>query len=153
MNELSKEYTEDENGFNGNVEAYSIATSKENLKNWLKKEIHDNGTLYEIIKNLTDNILIIKNINVNEEFQGKGFGAEILCSVINDSYAGSAILLCDIGENQREGFVLEDFYKNNGFDTVLVKDGYPLMVFPEKLALEIKEQITQINKKPKNKWE
>lgn len=98
---------------------------------------------------MTSNILIIKNINVDEQFQGQGFGAEILCNAINESYSSSAILLCDIGEGQREGFVLEEFYKENGFETILNKDGYPLMVFPERLALEIKEQITKLNKKPK----
>jgi GNAT superfamily N-acetyltransferase len=150
MNDLSKVYEEEEDGFNGNVDAYHIETKEENLKNWLEAEVNDNGDLYKIIKKLTKDILIIKNINVDEEFQGQGFGGEILCNVINDSYTSSAILLCDIGESQKDGFILEEFYKENGFETILNRDGYPLMVFPQELALEIKSAIeNKSNKKPK----
>jgi GNAT superfamily N-acetyltransferase len=147
MNDLSKVYEEEDDGFNGNVDAYHIETKEENLKNWLEAEVNDNGDLYKIIKKLTKDILIIKNINVDEEFQGQGFGGEILCNVINDSYTSSAILLCDIGESQRDGFLLEEFYKENGFETILKRDDYPLMVFPQELALEIKSAIENKNNK------
>ncbi len=141
MEIFSKNYSEEDDGFEGNSEAYSVSTQKENLKNWLNKEVFDSGNLYEIIKNLTQEILIIKNINVSENFQGQGNGTTILCDLIQDSFASAAILICDVGESQREGFVLERFYEENGFKTILIQNDYPLMVYPEKLANQIIEQM------------
>lgn len=146
LQDISKVYHLDEDGFSGSIEAYWVPIQKENLKNWLASEVDDDETIYNIIKNLTSDILIIKNINVDEEFRGQGFGSDIICNAINNSYASSAILICDIAEDQKKGFILEEFYKENGFETVLIKDNYPLMVFPETLAIEIKKQLKN-NKK------
>lgn len=151
MNHYSKVYEEDEDGFNGNCEAYSTETNKENLFNWLSKESNDAEKLYKIIQELTSEILIIKNINVEEEFRGQGNGAQILCDLVNDSYATAAILLCDIGESQKEGFVLEKFYEENNFKTIMKKDNYPLMVYPCELAEKIIDKLNQLQNKNKAK--
>lgn len=78
MDFFSKIYSEDDDGFEGNYEAYKVSTDKENLLNWLDNEVSNPQKLYKIIQELTENILIIKNLNINEEYQGKGFGGEIL---------------------------------------------------------------------------
>lgn len=93
-----------------------------------------------------EEILIIKNINVDEEFQGQGNGSQILCDLINDSYANAAILVCDIGESQKSGFVLEKFYEENNFKTILNDNGYPIMVYPTELAEKIIKKLKNVNK-------
>ncbi len=145
MEYFSKTYDEDEDGFNGNCEAYAVSTKKENLLNWLTKETADANKLYNIIKELTEDILIIKNINVDEEFQGQGNGSQILCDLINNSFANAAILVCDIGESQKEGFVLESFYENHDFKTIQTNSDYPLMVYPQNLAKKIISKLNNEN--------
>lgn len=151
MNSFSKTYTEEDDGFNGNCEAYLIDSKKSNLLNWLEKEVADSEKIYSVIKELTTEILIIKNINVDEDFQGQGNGGQILCDLINESFADSAILVCDIGESQKEGFILEKFYEENNFKTILKNNSYPLMVYPIELAEMIIEKLNIENKvvKPK----
>ncbi len=150
MEYFSKSYNEEEDGFNGNCEAYVVSTKKENLFNWLTKETADANKLYNIIKELTEDILIVKNINVDEEFQGQSNGSQILCDLINNSFASSAILVCDIGESQKEGFVLEEFYENHDFKTIQINSDYPLMVYPTSLADKIIAKLNSENtSKPK----
>lgn len=147
MRDYSREYTEEEDGFEGNCEAYLISTQKENLFNWLSNEIDNPEIVYEALKTLANEMLIIKNINVNEEFRGQGKGTQILCDVINDSYAEAAILLCDIGESQKEGFVLEKFYEENNFKTILMHNHtYPLMIYPQRLAEKVMEKLKSSKK-------
>lgn len=146
MEYFFKTYEENEDGFNGNCEAYVVPTKKENLLNWLQKETSEAEKIYNTIKNLAEDILIIKNINVDEEFQGQGNGSQILCELINNSFADAAILVCDIGETQKEGFVLENFYENHDFKTIKINNEYPLMVYPiilaEKIILELQNEKT-----------
>ena len=151
MNSFFKTYTEEEDGFNGSCEAYLIDSKKNNLLNWLEKEVADSEKIYSVIKALTTDILIIKNINVDEDFQGQGNGGQILCDLLNESFADSAILVCDIGESQKEGFLLEKFYEENNFKTILKNNNYPLMVYPIELAEMIIEKLNIENKvvKPK----
>lgn len=150
MNDFSKTYIEEKDGFNGSCEAYLISTKKENLLNWLTKEINEPEIVYQAIEMLVNDILIIKNINVDEDFQGQGNGNQILCDLINNSFANAAILVCDIGESQKEGFILEKFYESNNFKTILITNNYPLMVYPTHLAEEIIQQLNNEHKvKPK----
>lgn len=141
MRDYSREYTEKQDGFDGNCEAYLIPTEKENLLNWLSKEIDNPEKVYNALKTYAREILIIKNINVDEQFRGQGNGTQILCDVIGDSYPDAAILLCDIAEEQKPGFVLEKFYQENNFKTVLMHNNYPLMVYPEILAEKVIEKL------------
>lgn len=143
MKYISRSYSEEEDGFEGNYEGYCIDTSKENLKNWLEKEIGDDGKVYKAIAKEVGTVFILKNINVDEEFQGQGYGSQILEDAMDeaqDEYE-AIILLCDIGESQKEGFVLEKFYSNHDFKTIGYFNDYPLMVSPEEIAMQIEDNI------------
>lgn len=146
MKSFSKSYDEEESGFNGSCEAYLISTQKENLLNWLQKETPRAEQIYKSIQKLTGEILIVKNLNVDEKFQGQGFGTQILCDLINDSYTNAAILVCDIGESQKEGFILEKFYESHDFKTIATNNDYPLMVYPQELALAIISELNTTKK-------
>jgi predicted GNAT family acetyltransferase len=138
---ISKKYDEEEYGYSGSIEAYSVETKKENLKNFLNSQANDDGRIYDILKNLVDDILIIKNINIDEEFQGQGFGSDVLSNTLNEANAQSAILICDITESQKAGFNLEKFYESHDFKTVSSYLDYPLMVFPLDLAEKVENLL------------
>lgn len=151
MKSYSKDYCFEEDEFDGVIECYLVDTSKENLKNWLEKEVGDKGTIYNIIKDKTSEVLIIKNAYIDEEFRGQGFGLDMINEALSSSYAQSSILLCDSYESQREGFKLSSFYEQLGYKTILINNEQPLMVYPEKLADEIKNQLENSFKQKKNK--
>ena len=143
---ISKVFTEDEDGFNGNCEGYVINTNAENLPNFLSEYTVNAQNIVNAIKNIKDEILIIKNINVDEEFQGCGYGGEILSYILNESYCSTAILICDTSESQKEGFILEKFYENNDFKTIYYTNNYPIMVFPTDVAENIKKILDNVGK-------
>jgi predicted GNAT family acetyltransferase len=145
MQIFSKTYNEDDDGFDGNIEAYYVSTQKENLKNWLSKEVSDSGLLYQTIQKITNNILIIKNINIEEQFRGQGFGSQIITEIINKSFAEAAILMCDISEEQLPNFVLEKFYESNDFNTIFRYLDYPLMMYPSELGDKVTEKLKMVN--------
>lgn len=143
MQDYSKIYdTEDGDDFDGSIECYSVSTEKENLKNFLENEVGDDGKIYNSIKDVTKDILIIKNAFIEDEFRGNGFGIDMVNDVISESYSRAAILVCDTHESQKPGFELAKFYESLGFKTVTENSqNCPLMVYPEQLANKIKEKI------------
>lgn len=74
MKQYSKNYSLEEDDFEGSIECYSVDTKKENLKNWLESEVGDNGQIYAAIQSLAKEILIIKNVYLEEEYRGQGLG-------------------------------------------------------------------------------
>lgn len=137
--EVIKSYNKENDGFNGNYYGYVVSTEEENLKNWLQKEINDDGYVYNIIKNKTEEIFILKNLNIDEDFQGKGFGKKLLEEAMEEAEVPT-ILLCDIGESQKSFFDLEIFYEKQGFETILNVKNYPLMV-SEDIGFDIKHEL------------
>jgi GNAT superfamily N-acetyltransferase len=101
------------------------------------------------IKKNSQHILIIKNVNIDDEHQGQGFGTQIISELLDNDF-DTAILIADIKESQQDGFLLENFYNNLGFDSVLKQDQYPIMIYPKQKAKLIKNDIFPKNKK-KNK--
>lgn len=137
--EIIRNYSKEEDGFEGSYYGYVVSTEEENLKNWLEEEINDDGYVYDLIKNATDEVFILKNLNIDEEFQGRGFGKQILEDAIENAEAPT-ILMCDMGESQRSFFKLEIFYENQGFETILTINNYPLMA-SEDIGFELKEKL------------
>lgn len=142
LQDFSKVYCDLEDGFDGSIEGYLVSTQKENLKIWLEKEI-SNSSLYDIIRQVTPHILIIKNLWIDEVFRGKGFGSKMISDILKDSDASAAILVCDISQSQKPGFILEKFYQSQGFQTIFDYLDYPLMFYPKNLA----EKIDSFQKK------
>lgn len=141
---LSQYYNQKEHGFEGSYEAYIVDTNAENLKNFLNTEVGDNGSIYNIIKKEVDKILVIKNLNIDEDFQGQGYGSELLYELLENakSYgAHDAVLLCDLNESQKSGFSLTQFYENHDFSILCQPHDCPLMFYPESTAIKIKEKI------------
>lgn len=132
----------------GNIEGYEISSEDENYKNFLLNEIDTKiaDKISEFIRNANyNNIAIIKNINVEEDYRGQGLGRELLENFIDG--VDIAILISDKYEIQNDGFVLEKFYEGSDFEKVCDGSGGSLMIFPSDIAIEIKEELNKLKKK------
>lgn len=144
MEIIEKNFDEENDGFEGYMLAYTINPSKENnLSNFLRDEGIPEAFINQI-ERINDDILVIKNIYVDEEYRGNGYGNEILEELLSHSLSGKAILIADKDETQQEGFNLITFYNSYGFTSAL-KQNDSLMV-SENLKIELTPKTT---KKPK----
>lgn len=137
MEIFKKNFKEETDGFTGFYEGFKVSTNTNDLKDFLNLHIDDNSVLFNKIKIISEEILIIKNLKINREFQGKGNGSLILSELLKLSKAQSAILICDVTENQLFGFILEKFYESHNFKTIDHYQYYPIMIYPQKIANQI----------------
>lgn len=141
----------DEDG--GTIFGYSVNSQDENYKFFLKEEISNEKLAKKIIeyieKNIKGEINIIKNINVEEEFRGQGIGKSMLEQ--SNANCEISILISDKYEIQKDNFILDDFYLNNGYEKVLDSPAGSLMIYPKDIALKIKNEIEKPIRKNKIK--
>lgn len=125
------------------LSGYSVSFKEENYKNFLIENISEKSLVDKIIKFMEDKgfneIVIIKNLNVEEEFRGQGIGKALLEEAL--SFADIAMLISDKYEIQDEGFILDNFYKNSDFEIITETGSGNLMVYPSDIAIELKESI------------
>lgn len=79
--------------------------------------------LKEILKDLPNNVSILMNMYVDEDFQGKGYGKELIEEFLSYTTA-PVILICDISEKEW----IESFYYKQGFETVSYSYSNPIML-------------------------
>ncbi len=130
------------------LSGYSVSSNQENYKNFLINNISNENLANKIIEFITkkdfNDVVIIKNLNVEEEYRGQGIGKNLLEEAIAE--AEIAILISDKYETQKKGFVLDKFYINSDFEPVLNTSSGSLMVYPSEIALEIKDMLNFKNK-------
>lgn len=135
MEIIEKNFDEENDGFDGYMLAYTINPSKENnLSNFLRDEGISEAFINQI-ERINDDILVIKNIYVDEEYRGNGYGNEILEELLSHSLSGKAILIADKDETQQEGFNLITFYNSYGFTSALKQND--LLMVSENLKIEL----------------
>jgi GNAT superfamily N-acetyltransferase len=105
-----------------------IHFDREHLKNWEAKE-----RVQPSFDTIPDDELfpigILKNINVDEEYQGQGFGVDLMENFMTEcSHCQYVIFIADLGEEQRKGFNLIDWYKQFGFTIWGESSGNPVMI-------------------------
>ena len=131
----------------GALSGYLVSYSDNNYKNFLSKEIKDEERLKAVIdfieNNRYDQVLIIKNLNVEDKYQGKGIGRNLLEDAISD--CSIALLIADSVESQRENFQLEKFYEGSDFMKVSSEISGLLMVFPVDEANTLKEKLDALS--------
>lgn len=142
MQDFSKVFELENDGFEGFIECYLVDTSKENLENWLEREVGDTGNVYSAFKKSTGDVLIIKNLFLEPEYRGKGFGVKVFEEILTESKASSAVLVCDVFETQKPGFDLGVFYKEQGFRIITENSHHCLlMVYPENIAQRVLQNM------------
>lgn len=135
------EGTEEDNGFEGACSGFVFDTHTDNIRNWMAKQSPEHARLCDAIQKAAQSVFAVYNLNVDDEFQGEGYGAQMLAEAIADAGADLTVLISDSGEIQREGFVLESFYQSQGFMTVHRDDEYPVMIYPVDKAQQVLEQL------------
>lgn len=88
----------------------------------------------------------MKSINIEDNFQGKGFGKFALEEFIEESTNESAeaiLLLADAEGGQRDSFILTLFYEQNDFEVIYDKQKYPLLLGPSEVSFDIKDKLEE----------
>ena len=101
---------------------------REHINNWIETE-----RVQPNFDTIPDDELfpigILKNINVNEEYRGQGFGVDLMENFLTEcSHCQYVVLIADLGEEQREDFNLIDWYKSFGFTIFGESGGNPVMI-------------------------
>lgn len=100
------------------------------FRKWLN-QYGDFDITDEISKDINLPVGCIKNINIEEEFRGKGFGNKILNYFMDlciDNDVKNIILIADMDENQIEGFDLVKWYESKGFEVIEYIHNNPVMI-------------------------
>lgn len=144
MKAVEKLFNKEDSGFNGYYKIFLVSTNNEKFKKFLEDHTTDKGNIYQSIINHKDNIIIIHNLYIEPSFRNKGHGSQLLKEIITLYNIDCAILSCDILQNQRFGFCIEDFYERHNFKTIEYYQDFPLMIFPQNLALSVIKNINNV---------
>ena len=149
MRVIEESFSEETEGFEGGCLAYETNPAKEpNLINYLQDQGVEKDII-EAIKKINEDILLVKNMYIDEEYRGNGFGSIVFEEMLNESTTGKVILISDNEEDQRPGFNLNDFYTEYGFEKAN-KQSSPLMMsedLMEEFKLKIKRKRNVTNRK------
>lgn len=103
----------------GMVFGYKTTTDSEELFNYLS-EVLENPVVIEFIIFLKNKkiqeIIVLKNLEVEEKFRGQGIGSKLLEQFCEQSAGIPIFLVVDNLNSQKEGFILENWYLNWGFE-------------------------------------
>lgn len=151
MKYLSEEIYDEDNddALIGSFEGYVVDKNEENWKNFLKKEVSESKVTDFLISKIENSnttiVAILRNINVEEDYRGKGYGDELMSLFIeaagNDS-ADVFLLVADKMESQNEGFDLRNWYENYGYEQVFDEEDVTLMVWDVVGNLTFSEGVT-----------
>lgn len=138
MKYLSEEiYSEDEDDdLIGSFEGYVVDKNEENWRNFLKKEVSESRVVDFLINKIenskTTKVAVLRNINIEDEYRGNGYGDELMGVFINDAGNNGAdvfLLVADKLESQNEGFDLRNWYEGYGYEQVFDEEDTTLMVW------------------------
>lgn len=119
MLDVSNCFSSENDGFTGSLDGYIINPKLEgNLLVYLQKHLSSEMADHlsqEVARFSQGRCLVLRNINVEDEYQGAGFGSQMLNALIDEHAPDCVVLILDEGESQREGFSLQTFYERQGF--------------------------------------
>ncbi len=88
------------------------------IENWFLKRKIDFDKYREYIQ---IPVAFLNNINVNNRYSGQGYGNELYSDFEKECYDNNVIALfleSDSGEAQKDGFILDDWYKSLEFEII-----------------------------------
>jgi len=112
----------------GNLEGYVVDSNKPQLINYLSSQGADNNLINQL-KQKYKTIAIIRNMYVDEDQRGQGYGNQLVSDAIDDAagnHANAIICVADIGEDNAIDLV--KWYENFGFEVVGKAGSDPVMV-------------------------
>ena len=102
----------------GQAEGYIINTeeSPHLLTEYLKDhQIFDYEDVSREIASDYKTVAILHSMKIEKDYQGQGYGKQLLMSFISKASVDAVLLISDSKEPQRKGFKLQNFYMRNGF--------------------------------------
>lgn len=122
-----------QNNDGGSLEGYVVDTNQPNVRNYLQSQHVDEKTINKLISQF-NRIGLIRNMYVDDESQGQGYGTDLMNNAIDmafDEGAEAIILVADLSEENKVDLV--KWYNNYGFETIGNAAGDPLMMLvPDK---------------------
>jgi len=118
----------DQSNSGGDLEAYVVNTSAPNMSNYLESQGVDQSIIQNLIKSY-NTVGIIKNMHVDDEKRGRGYGSDLMNKAIDSAYdnkAEAVILISDTAESNE--FDLTGWYKNYGFEVIGNASGGDLLM-------------------------
>jgi GNAT superfamily N-acetyltransferase/predicted transcriptional regulator len=112
----------------GNLEGYVIDSDKPQLTNYLSSQGADNNLINQL-KQKYKTIAIIRNMYVDEEQRGQGYGNQLMSDAIDEAagnHADAIICVADMSEDNAIDLV--KWYENFGFEVVGKAGSDPVMV-------------------------
>ena len=112
----------------GNLEGYVVDSDKPQLTNYLSSQGADNNLINQL-KQKYKTIVIIRNMYVDEDQRGQGYGNQLVNDAIDDAagnLADAIICVADMSEDNNINLV--QWYKNFGFEVIGKAGSDPVMV-------------------------
>lgn len=126
----------------GALDGYIVDASEANLENYLAEHTNVGKAIMLHLRQRVDRVALLKNIRVDDEMRGQGFGGMLVEQFCQEAEAGGAtayLLICDEIEEQAGDFDLKTWYESYGFCSVFGTSQGPLMVQPESLRDSLAE--------------
>jgi GNAT superfamily N-acetyltransferase len=118
----------DQSNEGGNLEGYVVSTQEPQLLNYLLGQ----GASMDLIKTLSEQyktVAIIRNMYVDEEERGKGYGNQLVSNAIDDAADHRAnAIICVADMSEANIIDLVKWYENFGFEKVGKAGSDPIMV-------------------------
>lgn len=113
----------------GCVYGYVVDSSAENLENWMEDKGYSKTSLQYIRSNYK-RVAIIKNLWMEEEHRGQGYGTKLMEEAIEEAQQlGAKAILLEADTGEQNAFDLVQWYKDVfGFRVVEKENSYPLMI-------------------------
>lgn len=112
----------------GNLEGYVVDSDKPQLTNYLSSQGADNNLINQL-KQKYKTIAIIRNMYVDEDQRGQGYGNQLVNDAIDDAagnLADAIICVADMSEDNNINLV--QWYQNFGFEVIGKAGSDPVMV-------------------------
>jgi len=115
----------------GSLEGYVVDTNQVQLKNYLSSQHADQNIADQLAKKF-NRIGIIKNMYVNDDSRGQGFGKELFDKAIDAAYNNGAEAILLVADTQEQNiFDLVKWYQGYGFEIIGDAGGDPVMLLHE----------------------
>lgn len=118
----------DQSNDGGSLEGYVVPSDKQQLENYLSGQ-GASKELINRIRNEFKTIAILRNMYVDEEERGRGYGNDLVNNAIDDAAnarADAIVLVADSAEQNAMNLVT--WYENFGFEVIGDAAGDPVML-------------------------
>lgn len=112
----------------GTLEGYVVDTTEPNLVNYLQSQGADKNLISSIV-NQYSRIGLVRNMYVDPDYRGQGYGNSLMGDAIDSAAGAGADAIVLVADSQEENSInLVNWYEGFGFETVGNAAGDPVMI-------------------------